>query len=93
MLFRSDYCQRVANEELQTCSEIGPGRRYLEASSKDEALSAYYKAYKRMYARLHRGSMEQDAFDAWREGAKERLANVRGGEMVLEEFITWLEGC
>ena len=46
-----------------------------------------------MYARLHRGSMEQDAFDAWREGAKERLANVRGGEMVLDDFIAWLEGC
>ena len=88
-----DYCQRVANEELQTCSEIGPGRRYLEASSKDEALSAYYKTYKRMYARLHRGSMEQGVFDAWREEAKERLANVRGGEMVLDDFIAWLEGC
>lgn len=88
-----DYCQRVANQELQTCSEIGPGRRYLEASSKDEALSAYYKAYKRMYARLHRGSMEQDAFDAWREEAKSNLARVRSGEMERDEFIAWLEGC
>jgi hypothetical protein len=88
-----DYCQRVANQELQTCSEIGPGRRYLEASSKDEALSAYYKAYKRMYARLHRGSMEQDAFDAWREEAKSNLARVRSGEMAQDEFIAWLEGC
>ena len=88
-----DYCQRIPDGGTQTCSVIGPGRRYLEASSKDEALSTYTKAYKRMYARLHRGSMGQADFDAWHEAAKDRLSKVRGGEMALEEFVAWLEEC
>lgn len=86
-----DYCQRIIEGETQSCSVIGPGRRYLEASAGDPALSAYTRAYKRMFARLHRGTIEQDAFDSWRSLAKENLAKARSGDMTLADYIQWLE--
>ena len=85
-----DYCQRISDGETQSCSVIGPGRRYLETSSKDEALSAYTTSYKRMYARLHRGSLEQEEFDAWREAAKDRLERTRAGEISIDDYKEWL---
>ena len=86
-----DYCQRIIEGETQSCSVIGPGRRYLETSAGDPALSAYTRAYKRMFARLHRGTIEQDAFDSWRSLAKENLAKARSGDVTLADYIQWLE--
>lgn len=85
-----DYCQRIPDGETQSCSVIGPGRRFLEASANDEALSEYTKAYKRMYARLHRGSMDQKDFDSWREYAKKKLEQARDGKLGIDEYGEWL---
>ena len=86
-----DYCQRIPDGETQTCSVIGPGRNYLEASSKDVALSAYNTSYKRMYARLHRGSINRVDFETWRETAKDKLDKTRSGELTIDEYMEWLK--
>lgn len=85
-----DYCSRIPFGETETCRVIGKKRHYWKLLGKDEALKAYNRTYKTLYARIAYGSMTREAFDAWREEAREQLERTRLGELSVDDFLDWL---
>lgn len=61
----ANYCDRVDKTLGATCSKLGSAEAYKEKLTKNPILLEYQKAYKRLYARVRNGNMEQAEFDNW----------------------------
>lgn len=61
----ANYCDRLDEVLGVACSKLGSAEAYKEKLTKNPILQEYQKAYKRLYARVRNGNMEQSDFDNW----------------------------
>lgn len=61
----ANYCDRLDEVLGVSCSKLGSAEAYKEKLTKNPILQEYQKAYKRRYARVRNGNMEQSDFDNW----------------------------
>lgn len=61
----TNYCDRVDMVLGVSCSKVGSAEAYKDKLTKNPILQEYQKAYKRLYARVRSGRMEQAEFDDW----------------------------
>ena len=67
---RTIYCERVAPGETErTCREVGARAVFEKKIQDEEAWKIYKRAYKKYYARLMKGTMNQEEFKAWADDA------------------------
>lgn len=61
----SNYCERIDDVIGMSCAKVGSAEAYKEKVTKNSILQDYQTAYKRLYARVRSGRMEQAEFNAW----------------------------
>lgn len=61
----ANYCDRLDETLGVPCSKLGSAEAYREKLTKNPILQEYQKAYKRLYARMRNGKIEQAEFDEW----------------------------
>ena len=87
----AEYCNRVCDGKGRTCKEVGASLTWTKGRGSDEIFKEYRREYKKRFAWIKRGSIEQSAFYAWGERAREKLAECESGKLSFEEFSEWLK--
>lgn len=90
----ANYCDRLDEKLGVPCSKLGSAEAYREKLTKNPILQEYQKAYKRLYARVRNGKMEQADFDEWvhnitieRDILAEKFRQT-GDFQIVNDFIT-----
>lgn len=86
-----DYCNRIVEGEVKSCSVIGPKRAYQKKLEDDYPLKIYSRSYKTHYARVKNGKMTQSQFNDWYLEAKDKLVLARAGGLNVTEYEKWLK--
>lgn len=84
------YCDRVQDAEGNTCKQLGAMARYRQTLSQSPAKRAYRQAYKRQFARMRAGKLDESGFEAWKKEAKQRLSALEQDESQLDGYLSWL---
>ena len=63
----------------------------MSESSWEKYKQFHCREYKKLFAGIECGSMEQGVFYVWRERAREKLAECEKGNLSFEAFSEWLK--
>jgi len=86
----TEYCSRVFDSKGRTCKEIGAVTQWTKSKSADLLFKEYRREYKRRFAWIKSGRIEQEDFYTWSEEAREKKAECEAGKISFEEFSEWL---
>ena len=84
------YCCRPYDEKGHTCRRVAPVWAWSERNQKDKIFHEYRREYKRRFAWINAGRIEQDAFYAWSKQAREKKTECIAGIISYEDFTEWL---
>lgn len=84
------YCCRPYDEKGHTCRRVAPVWAWSERNQKDKIFHEYRREYKRRFAWINAGRIEQDAFYAWSKQAREKKTECIAGIIPYEDFTEWL---
>ena len=84
------YCCRPYDEKGHTCRRVAPVWGWSERNQKDKIFHEYRREYKRRFAWINAGRIEQDAFYAWSKQAREKKTECIAGIISYEDFTEWL---
>lgn len=87
----AEYCELTVDEKGRTCKEIGAMLRWTKSKSGDDVFKEYRREYKRRFAWIKAGRIEQGEFYTWSAIAREKKAECESGKITLEEFSQWLD--
>lgn len=86
----TEYCSRPFDSKGRTCKEIGAVTQWAKSKSGDIVFKEYRREYKRRFAWIKSGRIDQEDFYAWSEEAREKKAECEAGNISFEEFSEWL---
>lgn len=86
----TEYCSRIFDSKGRTCKEIGAVTQWAKSKSGDIVFKEYRREYKRRFAWIKSGRIDQEDFYAWSEEAREKKAECEAGNISFEEFSEWL---
>jgi hypothetical protein len=88
--YGTKYCDRIPVGQKRTCQGIGSLNEYKLKVKNSDLLSAYTRAYNRIYNRKKmQGTVSQIQFDAWVKSATTMRDNARDGKISESEAIKW----
>ncbi len=86
----TEYCDRPFDEKGRTCKEMGAIAVWAKNKSDDQVFKAYRREYKKRFAWIKAGKIEQADFYAWSRQAREKKTACDNGKLTLEAFTDWL---
>lgn len=87
----SMYCNRIAPGSQKTCIEIGAIRKYEKETENNPIKKAYRTEYKKRYARVLKGKVDNSIFFEWSEIMKSARDEALKGKLAYEEFMEMLK--
>lgn len=93
--YHGSYCDRIADGESRTCQQLAAQEAYLNKlkdNGGENPLNVYQKYYKRYFARVKAGSLQEKKFRQWQYEAVRKRDACLNGALTLDEFKDWLEG-
>lgn len=88
--YKTDYCDRVSDDETKTCQTIASLRHYREKVSGNAAWKLYNKFYKRYHARMKAGNIPSDIFKQWQYQATAMRDDCGQDNEKIATFDSWL---
>lgn len=79
------YCDRIQADN-KSCQEIGAVKSFKNKLKENPIYGEYEKAYKRFYARKHKGQVTQEQFDAWMKKATKLKKEALDGRLSKSKF-------
>lgn len=70
--YNVDYCDRLYDDKGHSCKDIGASAHYKNKIQKNPIFKEYWRAYKRMYARVSNHKMSSEDFRLWTETATQK---------------------
>ncbi|WP_455580575.1 DUF6076 domain-containing protein [Dysosmobacter sp.] len=87
----AEYCERPVAEGEQVCREIGAFQKWTKKQSDDPVFKIYRREYKKRFARIKAGEINDDDFKLWSKKARAEKKKCDSGSITLEEFQQWLK--
>ena len=86
----AEYCERPVANGQEVCREIGAFKQWTKKQSDDPVFKIYRREYKKRFAWIKAGNIDDDAFKRWSKKAREEKKKCDNGTITLEEFKRWL---
>ena len=87
----AEYCERPVPKGEQICREIGAFQKWTKKQSDDPVFKIYRREYKKRFARIKAGGIDDDDFKNWSKKARAEKKKCDSGAITLEEFQQWLK--
>ena len=86
----AEYCERPVPKGQEVCREIGAFKQWTKKQSDDPVFKIYRREYKKRFAWIKAGNIDDDSFKLWSKKAREEKKKCDSGIITLEEFKQWL---
>lgn len=87
---KAEYCNHPFDEKGRSCREIASIIQWNQNRADDEVFKVYRREYKKRFARMKAGTMEEAQFYLWSKQAREKKAECEAGKIAFEKFSEWL---
>ena len=87
----AEYCDRAPLDGQTSCRAIGAFQQWTLKQADDPVFKAYRREYKRRFAWIKAGRINDGDFYAWSEQARAQKKRCDKGGITLEEFQRWLK--
>ena len=86
----AEYCERSVPKGQEVCREIGAIKQWTKKQSDDPVFKIYRREYKKRFAWIKAGNIDDNSFKLWSKKAREEKKKCDNGIITLEEFKQWL---
>lgn len=87
---KAEYCNHPFDEKGRSCREVASIIQWNQNHADDVIFRQYRREYKKRFARMKAGTMEEAHFYLWSKQAREKKAECERGVITLKEFLEWL---
>ena len=87
---KAEYCNHPFDAKGRTCKQIASILQWNRNRADDTIFKEYRREYKKRFARMKAGSMEEEQFYLWSKLTRDKKRECEEGKITLERFGQWL---
>lgn len=87
---KAEYCSHPFDAKGRSCREVASILQWNRNRADDMIFKEYRREYKKRFARMKAGTVDEAQFYLWSKQAREKKAENENGKVTLNEFPEWL---